>query len=159
MVILKKCLSIQVTIRWETIGMTKIKLSRHLAVVGQSQLEAPDDCIHYTLCTLVKRWPTLDPEAKQHSTMIQDLTRHMAALLLESSGIGVDTEAEILIVVGDIPERIKSESVLAKLAVNSHILEGSGMTSGKQGINNGEHGRLMAVIYRTEIVRKCFHEP
>lgn len=48
--------------------------------------------------------------------MVNDLVHRAAPQLLEPFGIGVDTAAEILVVVGDNPERIKSEAVLAKLA-------------------------------------------
>ena len=78
---------------------------------------------------------------------------------MESFGIGVDTAAEILIVVGDNPERIKSEAALAKLAGISPIPASSGMTSGRHRINHGGHRQLNAAIYRTVIVRMRFHQP
>ncbi len=74
-------------------------------------------------------------------------------------GIGVDADAEILIVAGDNPERIKSEAAFAKLTGISPIPVGSGMTSGKHRINQGGHRQLNAAIYRTVIVRMRFHEP
>ena len=67
--------------------------------------------------------------------------------------------AEILIVAGDNPERIRSEAAFAKLAGISPIPTGSGMTSGKHRINHGGHRQLNAAIYRTVIVRMRFHEP
>jgi hypothetical protein len=54
-----------------------------------------------------------------------------APQLVESFGIGPDTAAEILIVVGDNPERIKSEAALAKLAGINPIPASYGMTSGR----------------------------
>jgi len=48
--------------------------------------------------------------------MIGGLVQRAAPQLLEPFGIGVDTAAEILVVAGDNPERIKSEAALAKLA-------------------------------------------
>ena len=146
-------------IRWETTRMTQIKLARHLAALRPRQLETPDDSIRYTLRTLAKRWHFLDTEAKELSTMIEDLIMRTAPHLVEPFGIGVDTAAEILIVVGDNPERIKSEAAFAKLAGISPIPAGSGMTSGKHRINHGGHRQLNAAIYRTVIVRMRFHEP
>jgi transposase len=118
-------------IRWETTSMTQIKLARHLAALRPRQLETPDDSIRYTLRTLAKRWHFLDTEARELSTMIEDLVMRTAPHLVEPFGIGVDTAAEILTVVGDNPERIKSEAAFAKLAGISPVPAGSGMTSGK----------------------------
>jgi transposase len=146
-------------IRWETTSMTQIKLARHLAALRPRQLVTPDDSIRYTLRTLAKRWHFLDTEARELSTMIEDLVMRTAPHLVEPFGIGVDTAAEILIVVGDNPERIKSEAAFAKLAGISPVPAGSGMTSGKHRINHGGHRQLNAAIYRTVIVRMRFHEP
>jgi len=146
-------------IRWESARMTQVKLARHLAAMRPRQLETPDDSIRYTLRTLAKRWQILDTETKELSTMIEDLIMRTAPHLVEPFGIGVDTAAEILIVVGDNPERIKSEAGFAKLAGISPIPAGSGMTSGKHRINHGGHRQLNAAIYRTVIVRMRFHEP
>ena len=91
--------------------------------------------------------------------MIQELVLRTAPQLVESFGIGIDTAAEILIVVGDNPERIRSEAALAKLAGISPIPASSGMTSGRHRINRGGHRQLNAAIYRTVIVRMRFHQP
>lgn len=96
---------------------------------------------------------------KELTAMIEELVVNKAPQLTEQFGIGVDTAAEILIVVGDNPERIKSEAAFAKLAGISPIPTGSGMTSGKHRINQGGHRQLNAAIYRTVIVRMRFHEP
>ena len=78
---------------------------------------------------------------------------------LMSSASASIPAAEILIVAGDNPERIRSEAAFAKLAGISPIPTGSGMTSGKHRINHGGHRQLNAAIYRTVIVRMRFHEP
>ncbi|MET7520663.1 IS110 family transposase [Streptomyces sp. NPDC005480] len=91
--------------------------------------------------------------------MIGDLVHRIAPQLLEPFGIGVDTAAEILVVTGDNPERIKSEAALAKLAGIAPVPTGSGTTSGRHRINHGGHRQLNAAIYRTVIVRMRFHQP
>lgn len=58
--------------------------------------------------------------------MIEELVLRTAPQLVEPFGIGVDTAAEILIVVGDNPGRIRSEAALAKLAGISPIPASSG---------------------------------
>ncbi|MFE9926691.1 IS110 family transposase [Streptomyces sp. NPDC005774] len=91
--------------------------------------------------------------------MIADLVHRAAPQLLEPFGTGVDTAAEILVVAGDNPERLKSEAALAKLAGIAPVPTGSGMTSGRHRVNRGGHRQLNAAICRTVIVRMRFHQP
>ncbi|WP_409048098.1 IS110 family transposase [Microbacterium sp. HA-8] len=146
-------------LRRDTARMTQRTLARHLAALRPRRLDTPDDALRHTLRTLARRWLTLDEEAAVLQAMIGDLVRRIAPQLLDQFGIGVDTAAEILIVVGDNPERIRSEAAFAKLAGISPVPTGSGMTSGRHRINHGGHRQLNAAIYRTVIVRMRFHEP
>ena len=138
---------------------TPIMLARHLANLRPRELTTPDESIRYTLKSLARRWKYLDAEAKELSHMLEDLVMATAPQLVEPFGIGFDTAAEILIVVGDNPERIRSEAALAKLAGISPIPASSGMTSGRYRINHGGHRQLNAAIYRTVIVRMQYHQP
>jgi len=79
--------------------------------------------------------------------------------LLDRFGVGVDTAAEILIVAGDNPERIRSEAAFAKLAGISPVPTGAGKTGGRHRISHGGHRQLNAAIYRTVIVRMQYHQP
>lgn len=147
------------TLRAETAGKTQIALARHLAGLRPRHLDTPEDALRHTLRTLAKRWQYLDAEAKELTKMIADLVQRTAPQLTKSFGIGVDTAAEILIVTGDNPERMKSDGALAKLASIAPVPTGSGMTSGRHRINHGGHRQLNAAIYRTVIVRMRFHQP
>ncbi|WP_236654798.1 transposase [Streptacidiphilus anmyonensis] len=146
-------------LRRETAGKTQISLARQLAALRPHRLEGPEDALRHTLRTLAKRWQYLDTEAKELTKMIGDLVQRAAPQLLEPFGIGVDTAAEILVVTGDNPERVKSEAALAKLAGIAPVPTGSGMTGGRHRINHGGHRQLNAAIYRTVIVRMRFHQP
>ncbi|MEU9547197.1 transposase [Streptomyces mirabilis] len=139
--------------------MTSPTLARHLAALRPQRLEAPEDAVGHALRTLAKRWQYLDAEAKELTQTIAELVKRAIPQLLEPFGIGVDTAAEILIVVGDNPERIKSEAALAKLAGIAPVPTGSGMTSGRHRINHSGHRQLNAAIYCTVIVRMRFHQP
>lgn len=146
-------------LRRETSRKSQIMLARHLAALRPRTLASPDDALRHSLRSLARRWQQLDAEAKELSSMIAQLVVDTAPQLLEQFGIGVDTAAEILIVVGDNPERIRSEAAFAKLAGISPVPTGSGMTSGRHRVNHGGHRQLNAAIYRTVIVRMRFHEP
>lgn len=146
-------------LRRETNRMTPIKLARHLSALRPRALQTPEDALRHSLRSLARRWQQLDTEAQELSAMIAQLVAAAAPQLLEQFGIGADTAAEILIVAGDNPERIRSEAAFAKLAGISPVPTGSGMTSGRHRINHGGHRQLNAAIYRTVIVRMRFHEP
>lgn len=146
-------------LRTETARKTQRALARFCAALRPRGLESPEDSIRHTVKSLAKRWLMLDEEIKDLAVMIEELVRQRAPHLLDEFGIGVDTAAEILIVAGDNPERIKSEAAFAKMAGISPIPAGSGMTSGKHRINHGGHRQLNAAIYRTVIVRMRFHQP
>ena len=146
-------------LRHDTARKSQVMLARQLGSLRPAKLETPDDSIRHTLRALARRWLSLDAEITELETMIQELVLRTAPQLIEPFGIGIDTAAEILIVVGDNPERIRSEAALAKLAGISPIPASSGMTSGRHRINHGGHRQLNAAIYRTVIVRMRFHQP
>lgn len=146
-------------LRLEAATMTQLKLARRLAALRPSSLETPRDSSRHALRSMAMRWLRLNEEATELSRVIKQLVVRAAPHLLRSFGIGVDTAAEILIVVGDNPERIHSEAALAKLAGISPVPASSGQKSGKHRLNRGGHRQLNAAIYRTVIVRMQFHEP
>jgi transposase len=108
-------------LRLEMARKTQIMLARHLANLRPRELKTSEDSIRHTLRALARRWQYLDTEIKEIQTMIEELVMKCAPQLVAPFGIGIDTAAEILIVLGDNPERIKSEAVLAKLAGISPI--------------------------------------
>ena len=146
-------------LRCETTGKTQKMIARHCAALRPRGPNTPEDANRHVLRSIAKRWIALNDEITELEGMIKDLVAQRAPHLLERFGIGVDTAAEILIVAGDNPERIKNEAAFAKLAGTSPIPAGSGMTSGKHRINQGGRRQLNAAIYRTVIVRMRFHEP
>lgn len=147
------------SLRDEMARKTQIMLARRCAALTIERLDRPGDSIRITLASLARRWLTLDHEAAELHEHIGALVKTTAPQLVQSYGIGADTAAEILIVFGDNPERIKSEAALARLAGISPIPASSGTTTGKYRINHGGHRQLNAAIYRTVIVRMRFHEP
>ena len=146
-------------LRRETARKTQKMIARHCAALRPRGLETPEDANRHALRSIAKRWIALNEEITELEEQIEQLVLRRAPHLLDEFGIGADTAAEILIVAGDNPERIKSEAAFAKLAGISPIPTGSGMTSGKHRINHGGHRQLNAAIYRTVIVRMRFHEP
>ena len=69
------------------------------------------------------------------------------------------TVAELLILCGDNPTRIRSEAAFAKLCGACPIPASSGRTTGRHRLYRGGHRQANAALYRTVIVRMRFHQP
>ena len=85
------------------------------------------------------------------------MTRARAPELMNSHGISTLTVAEMLILVGDNPERIRSEAALAKLCGVCPIPASSGKTN-RMRLNRSGNRQVNAVLYRVAIVRMRDHD-
>jgi transposase len=112
----------------------------------------------HTLKALAKRWLDLEAEVKGHDAVLGDLTVQASPTLCDGFGIGADTAAEMLIVFGDNPARIRSEGAFAKICGTAPMPASSGMTS-RHRLSRGGHRQANAALYRAVIVRMRFHEP
>jgi transposase len=83
---------------------------------------------------------------------MERLVADKAPKLMKSHGISTLTVAEMLILVGDNPERIRSEAALAKLCGICPIPASSGKTT-RMRLNRGGNRQANAAIYRVAIVR------
>jgi transposase len=107
---------------------------------------------------LARRWLELAGEIARHDGILERLTRESAPTLREGFGIGADTAAEMLIVFGDNPERVRSEAAFARLCGASPIPASSGMTN-RHRLSRGGHRQANAALYRVVIVRMRHHRP
>jgi hypothetical protein len=90
-------------------------LIRHLAALRPGAMASPTASAKVALRALAQRWLMLDAEIKSHDTALDALTTACAPALKEAHGMATGTAAEMLIFVGDNPERIRSEAAFAKL--------------------------------------------
>ena len=100
----------------------------------------------------------LDEEIKAYDVHLEHLTQQCAPTLVEAHGIKANTAAELLLLVGDNPERIHSEAALAKLCGVCPVPASSGKTS-RHRLNRGGHRQANAALYRVVIVRMRTHQP
>ena len=89
----------------------------------------------------------------------RSLTTETSPTLREGFGVGAHTAAELLIVFGDNPDRIRSEAAFAKLCGACPLPASSGMTTGRHRLNRGGHRHANAALYRAVIVRMRYHQP
>ena len=114
---------------------------------------------HPPLRALARRWIALTDEIATHDRHLARLTTETSPILREGFGVGAHTAAELLIIFGDNPDRIRSEAAFAKLCGACPIPASSGMTTGRHRLNRGGHRQANAALYRAVIVRMRFHQP
>lgn len=133
-------------------------LIRHLAGLRPGPINSTTASAKVSLRALARRWLMLDEEIKIHDAYLEELTRQCAPTLIEAHGIKTNVTAEMLLIVGDNPDRIRSEAALAKLCGACPIPASSGKTS-RHRLNRGGHRQANAALYRVVIVRMRRHQP
>lgn len=136
----------------------KIALVRHVAALRPGEMTTPNASIKTAMRALARRWISLHEEIEALEKNLENLVRDRAPELMEAHGISTMTVAEMLILVGDNPERIKSEAALAKLCGVCPIPASSGKTN-RMRLNRGGNRQANAALYRVTIVRMRDHGP
>tara|TARA_R110000772_G_scaffold158266_5_gene269500 strand:- start:2043 stop:3095 length:1053 start_codon:yes stop_codon:yes gene_type:complete len=136
----------------------KITLIRYIAAFRPGAMTSTIASAKTALRALAQRWLTLHEEIQSHDKALEQLVASRASTLLKSHGIATMTAAEMLILVGDDPTRIRSEAALAKLCGACPIPASSGMTN-RFRLNRGGNRQANAALYRVAIVRMRNHKP
>lgn len=89
---------------------------------------------------------------------IGQMAEQCAPEMVAAHGIGTGTAAEMLVLVGDNPERIRSEAAFAKLCGACPIPASSGKTN-RHRLNRGGHRQANATLHRVVVVRMRTHQP
>jgi transposase len=139
-------------------GLTKMALIRHLDALRPGVMTSPIASTKVALRALARRWLMLDAEIKSHDADLDALTTTCAPALKKAHGMSTGTAAEMLILVGDNPERIRSEAAFAKLCGACPIPASSGKTT-RHRLNRGGHRQANAALYRVVIIRMRSHLP
>ena len=119
--------------------------------------DTTQSCKH-SVRALARRYQQLETEVCEHEQVLDDITAVAAPTLRDAYGIGPDCAAEMMIVAGDNPDRIRSEAAFAKLVGVCPIPASSGVTN-RHRLYRGGHRQANAAIYRTVIVRMRWHQP
>ena len=159
MISLKQVLvNAQPELREELQPLTKMALINRCAGLRPGPVTSILASSKYTLRAIARRWQQLNLEITAHEKVLTELTSQAAPELAAAFAVGPDTVAEMLIVAGDNPDRIRSEAAFAKLCGVSPIPASSGMTT-RHRLNRGGHRQANAALYRVVIVRMQHHEP
>jgi transposase len=136
----------------------KIALIRHIAAFRPGDIRNPSASAKVAMRALARRWLWLHEEIIAHDKELERLVTQRAPGLVASHGIATLTVAEMLILVGDDPTRIRSEAAFAKLCGVCPIPASSGKTH-RFRLNRGGNRQANAALYRVAIVRMRSHEP
>jgi transposase len=144
-------------LREQFIAVTgRMTLIRGLAALRPGPQISTTASAKTALRALARRWLSLDGEIREHDAALDDLVRGRAPTLMAAPGISTGTVAEILFVLGDYPERIRSEAAFAKLCGVCPIPASSGKTT-RHRLNRGGNRRANAALHRVAVVRMRSH--
>ena len=107
---------------------------------------------------MATRWLALSTEIEIHDGALDAITQAAAPTLRAAFGIGPDSAAEMMIVAGDNPTRVRSEAAFAKLCGACPIPASSGV-SNRHRLFRGGHRQANAALYRIVTVRMRWHQP
>ena len=136
----------------------KIALIRHIAAFRPGNIDNTLASAKAAMRALARRWLVLHEEILTHDRELRRLVDERAPDLLDCHGIATLTVAEMLVLVGDDPTRIRSEAAFAKLCGVCPIPASSGKTH-RFRLNRGGNRQANAALYRVAIVRMRSHEP
>ena len=139
-------------------GMADKALIGRCCGLGPGPMTTPTASAKHTLRSLAKRWIALNAEIDDHDPILDEPARAHSPNLRDGCGIGADTAAEMLIVFGDNPDRIRSQAAFAKLCGACPIPASSGVTN-RHRLSRAGHRQANAALCRAVIVRMRFHQP
>ena len=146
------------TIRETLEPLTDRVLIDRCAALRPGDIIDPRASVKHALRALAARWRTLSPEIRNHDAVLDNITKEAAPTLRGAFGIGPDSAAEMMIVAGDNPTRIRSDAAFAKLCGACPIPASSGITN-RHRLFRGGHRQANAALYRIVLVRMRFHQP
>ena len=112
----------------------------------------PTQATKTALRRLAQRIHTLTAEITDADTELGALLAATAPATLALHCVGVQTTAQLLVTVGDNPERLRSEASLARLCGAAPIPASSGRTD-RHRLHRGGDRQANAALYRIAIVR------
>ncbi|SNR83086.1 Transposase IS116/IS110/IS902 family protein [Puniceibacterium sediminis] len=136
----------------------KVALIRHSAAFRPGDIDNTLASAKAAMRALVRRWLWLHEEIIAHDKELERLVTEGASDLMASHSIATLTVAEMLILVGDDPTRIRPEAAFAKLCGVCPIPASSGKTN-RFRLNRGGNRQANAALYRVAIVGMRSHEP
>lgn len=109
--------------------------------------------------TLAHRVQELEREIDELDVLIAHLVKQIRPGLLNVYGVGTDVAANLLVAVGDNPERIRSEAAFAKLCGVAPLPANSGKRTNRHRLNPGGNRHANSALWHVVLTRVSQHEP
>lgn len=138
--------------------LTDRKLIDRCAGLRPGSIDDVTASTKHALRALATRWHALTSEIDAHDDALDTITQAAVPTLRDAFGIGADSAAEMMIVAGDNPTRLRSEAAFAKLCGACPIPASSGVTN-RHRLFRGGHRQANAALYRIATVRMRWHAP
>lgn len=122
------------------------------------RLVDPTAATKRTLASIAGRVQILDVEIADLDDDLHAIITPLAPTVLAINGVGLDSAGQLLVTVGDNPERITSEAAFAHLCGVAPIPASSGKTTGKHRLNRGGDRAANAALYRI-VLSRLRHDP
>jgi len=116
-------------------------------------LSDPTQAVKHALRSLARRYRTLTEEITDLDTRLRPLVEQACPQLLARHGVGVETAAQLLITLGDNPDRLGSEAAFAALCGVAPIPASSGKTSNKHRLSRGGDRQANRALYIIALAR------
>jgi transposase len=114
--------------------------------------------VKLALRCLARRWQALQAEIDDLDQHLTNLVSDAAPQLLALPGVGVDTAGQLLVTVGDNPQRLGSEAMFARLCGAAPIPVSSGRTD-RYRLHRGGDRMANSALWRIALVRVRCHQP
>jgi len=140
-------------------GLTKKTLpQRCIRLRPGANLSDPTPATKRALRGLARRVQALDEEINDLDTDLATLVTTVAPRTIAAYCAGTDVVAQLLITVGDNPERFKSEAAFAHLCGVSPIPASSGRTN-RHRLNRGGDRQANRALHIVALARQSHHQP
>lgn len=135
-------------------GMTRMQLIRHLVATrpDSTDFRTPLGAAKIALKRLAKRYVDLDDEVSELDDVIDAIPADAAPLLVQLKCVGAQSAAQLMVTVGDNPERLGSEASFAMLCGVAPVPVSSGMTY-RHRLNRGGDRQANSAIHIIAIGR------
>ena len=113
----------------------------------------PTTATRIALKKLARRYLQLDAEISDSDALLDGLVAELAPQLIAVTGIGTETAGQILVTVGDNPDRVHSEAAFAMLCGVAPLPASSGKTQ-RHRLNRGGDRQANRALHLIAITRK-----
>lgn len=135
-------------------NLTRMQLIRTCAAWRPDSSDASDpvSATRIALKSLARRILELGDEIAMLDELIASIVRALAPQLLDRVGIGVEVAGQLLVTVGDNPERMRTEASFAMLCGVAPLPASSGMTQ-RHRLNRGGDRQANSALHLAVISR------